>query len=245
MSTFSIKNLTVLREGKTIVDDVSLGVRSGEVHIILGPNGSGKSTLLNAIMGHPHYEVTGGMIALDDEDITKLPTEKKAGKGIILSMQHPPIVAGVTMLSFLHRAHRLLKGDEISVPDFYKVIVAKVKEFGFDENLLKRSLNVGFSGGEKKQSEIIQLLALEPKFALLDEIDSGVDVDSLNKVFAGIEKLRGAGTGFIIVTHLSTLLEKITPDRVSVMKEGKIVRTGGTELAREILSKGFGETTDN
>lgn len=239
MSALSIKNLTVRRDDKIIVDGASLEVRSGEIHIILGPNGSGKSTLLNAVMGHPHYEVTGGIIALDDEDITSLPTEKKAENGIILSMQHPPIVAGVTMLSFLHQAHRLLKGGEISVPDFYKALAAKVKEFGFDENLLKRSLNVGFSGGEKKQSEIIQLLALEPKFALLDEIDSGVDIDSLNKVFAGIEKLRAAGAGFIIVTHLSTILEKITPDRVSVMKEGKIVRTGGAELAREILSKGF------
>lgn len=245
MSTFSIKNLTVCRDDKTIVDGASLQVRSGEVHIILGPNGSGKSTLLSALLGHPAYTVTGGEIALDDEDITKLSTEKKAGKGIILSMQHPPVVAGVTMLSFLHRAHRLLKGDEISVPDFYKAIAAKVKEFGFDENLLKRSLNVGFSGGEKKQSEIIQLLALEPKFALLDEIDSGVDIDSLNKVFAGIEKLRAAGTGFIIVTHLSTILEKITPDRVSVMKEGRIVRTGGAELAREILAKGFGAETND
>jgi len=245
MSTLKLNNITVLREGKTIVDDVSLEVNSGEVHIIMGPNGSGKSTLLNALMGHPAYEVTSGTIVLDGEDITNLPTEKKAGKGIFLSMQYLPEVPGVTVLSFLHRAYRMLKGSDIAVLDFYKTLTEKVKAVGINEELLKRSVNVGFSGGEKKQGEIIQLLALEPKFALLDEIDSGVDIDSLNKVFAGIEQLRAqglpaqAGTGFLVVSHLSTILEKVTPDRVSVMKGGKIVRTGGAELVREILTTGF------
>lgn len=238
-SVFSLNNLTIMRAGEPVVSGVSLEVREGEIHIILGPNGSGKSTLLNAVMGHPSYEITEGTITLDGEDITTLPTEKKAGKGIMLAMQYLPAIPGVTMLSFLHRAHRLLKGDEISVPNFYKKIIEKIKEFNLDENLLKRSVNVGFSGGEKKQGEFMQLLALEPKFALLDEIDSGVDIDSLNKIFAGIEKLRSAGTGFIIVTHLGSILEKVTPDRVSVMKGGSIVRTGDATLAREILSNGF------
>src|SRR3989344_5770108 len=238
-SVFSLNNLTINRAGEPVVSDVSLDVREGEIHIILGPNGSGKSTLLNAVMGHPSYEIVNGTILLDGEDVTTLPTEKKANKGITLAMQYLPAIPGVTMLSFLHRAHRLLKGDEISVPNFYKNIVEKIKEFNLDDNLLKRSVNVGFSGGEKKQGEFIQLLALEPKFALLDEIDSGVDIDSLNKVFAGIEQLRKEGTGFLIVTHLGTILEKVTPDRVSVMKGGTIVRTGGAELAREILTNGF------
>ena len=239
MSTLSIKNITITREEKPIVSHASLDVSSGEIHVILGPNGSGKSTLLNALMGHPSYKVTEGEIVLDGEDITNLPTEKKAGKGIILSLQHVPAIPGVTILSLLHRAYRLIKGVEISVPDFYQMIMVKIKEFNLSENLLSHSIHGGVSGGEKKQGELISLLALEPKFALLDEIDSGVDIDSLNKVFTGIEKLRAQGTGFIIVTHLGTILEKITPDRVSVMKKGTIVRTGGPELAREILSSGF------
>ena len=239
MSTLKLNNITIEREGKIVVNDASLEVHSGEVHIIMGPNGSGKSTLLNALMGHPAYKVTGGTMVLDDEDIISLPPEKKASKGIFLSMQYLPGIAGVTMLSFLHRAYRLLKGSEISVPNFYKALTAKVKAAGLDESLIKRFVNVDFSGGEKKQGEIIQLLALEPKFALLDEIDSGVDIDSLTKVFSGIEQLRKEGTGFLIVTHLGTILEKVTPDRVSVMKGGTIVCTGGAELAREILTKGF------
>jgi len=238
-SVFSLNNVTIERAGEPVVSDVSLDVREGEIHIILGPNGSGKSTLLNAVMGHPSYKIVRGKVLLDGEDITTLPTEKKAGKGIAFAMQYLPAIPGVTVLSFLHRAHRLLKDRDVSVPDFYKMITEKIREFNLDENLLKRSVNVGFSGGEKKQGEFIQLLALEPKFALLDEIDSGVDIDSLNKIFAGIEKLRSQGTGFIIVTHLGSILEKVTPHRVSVMKGGRIVRTGDAELAREILTNGF------
>lgn len=239
MHSLIVKNLTVSREGKPIISDVSLEVRVGEIHLILGPNGSGKSTLLNAIMGHPLYKIESGEIALDDENITIISTEEKAIKGIFLSMQHLPAVEGVTMLSFLHRAYRLIKGDEVSVLDFYKTIERKIKEFNLDKKLLQRFVNVGFSGGEKKQGELIQMLALEPSFTLLDEIDSGVDIDSLTKVFAGIEKLRKEGTGFIIVSHLGTILEKINPDRVSIMKDGKIIRTGGIEVAREVLKKGF------
>ncbi|MEK7538793.1 MAG: Fe-S cluster assembly ATPase SufC [Patescibacteria group bacterium] len=235
----SIKNFTVRREGKVVVDDVSLDVRAGELHILMGPNGSGKSTLLNALMGHPAYEVVGGEMLLDGEDLAQLSTEKKAARGLFLSPQHAPKVDGVTMLAFLHRAYRIIKKSEISVPYFYNKLTTKVKEFGFEEGLLKRFVNVGFSGGEKKQGEMIQLLALEPRFALLDEIDSGVDVDSLKNVFGTIEKLRVQGVGFLLVTHLGTVLEHVTPDRVSVMRDGKIVRTGDAALAREILTKGF------
>ncbi len=241
MHSLIIKNLTVSLEGKSIINNVSLEVHAGEIHLILGPNGSGKSTLLNAIMGHPLYKIESGEIALDGKNITTISTEEKAVKGIFLSLQHLPAVEGVTMLSFLHRAYRLIKKNDISVLDFYKMIESKIKEFNLDENLLKRFVNVGFSGGEKKQGELIQMLALEPSFALLDEIDSGVDIDSLTKVFAGIEKLHKEGTGFIIVSHLGTILEKIKPDRVSIMKDGKIIKTGGVEVAREVLRKGFNE----
>lgn len=241
MRSLIIKNLTVSREGKSIINDVSLEVHSGEIHLILGPNGGGKSTLLNAIMGHPLYKIESGEITLDTENITAIPTKEKAIKGIFLSMQHLPAVEGVTMLSFLHHAYRLIKKREVSVLDFYKTIESKVKEFNLDEKLLRRFVNVGFSGGEKKQGELIQMLALEPSFALLDEIDSGVDIDSLHKVFKGIEKLRKEGTGFIMVSHLGTILEKMTPNRVSIMKDGKIVRTGGIEVAREVIEKGFNE----
>lgn len=241
MHSLIIKNLTVSRGGKEILNDVSLEVRAGEVHLILGPNGSGKSTLLNAIMGHPFYKRENGKITLDTENITMVSTEEKTTKGIFLSMQHLPAVEGVTMLSFLHRAFRLIKKEDVSVLDFYKILETKVKEFNLDEKLLKRFVNVGFSGGEKKQGELIQMLALTPRFALLDEIDSGVDIDSLNKVFAGIEKLRKEGTGFIIVSHLGTILDKINPDCVSIMKDGEIVKTGGVEVAREVLKKGFNE----
>ncbi|MEK7092080.1 MAG: Fe-S cluster assembly ATPase SufC [Patescibacteria group bacterium] len=239
MRSLIIKNLTVSRDGKIIINDASLEVHEREIHLILGPNGSGKSTLLNAVMGHPSYKIEHGEIALDGKNITAISTEEKTIKGIFLSLQHLPAIEGVTMLSFLHRAYRLIKKNDISVLDFYKMIETKIKEFNLDEKLLKRFVNVGFSGGEKKQGELIQMLALEPSFALLDEIDSGVDIDSLTKVFAGIKKLRKEGTGFIIVSHLGTILEKIVPNRVSIMKDGEIIRTGGIEIAREVLKKGF------
>ncbi len=241
MHTLAIDNLKVThKDGKEIVHGVSFAVKSGELHIIMGPNGSGKSTFLNALLGHPSYAVSGGTVTLDGEDITNLPTEKKAGKGLFLSLQYPPEVAGVTVLSFLHHAYRLIKGKEISVLDFYRELEEKLKKINIDPVLLKRFLNVGFSGGEKKQGEVVQLIALAPRFAFLDEIDSGVDVDALEKVFAGIEMLRKDGTAFVIVTHHGAILERVKPDFVHMMKDGQIVRSGGEELAREILNKGFG-----
>lgn len=240
MHTLDINNIKVTyKDGNEIIHGVSLAVRSGELHIIIGPNGSGKSTLLNALLGHPSYRVSGGTMMLDNEDITSLPTEKKAERGLFLSLQYPPEVAGVTVLSFLHQAYRLIKKGELSVLDFYRALEEKLKKINIDPALLKRSVNVGFSGGEKKQGEVVQLLALAPQVAFLDEIDSGVDVDALKKVFAGIEMLRNEGTAFVIVTHHGTILEHVKPDVVHVMKEGRIARTGGAELAREILTKGF------
>ena len=240
MSELRVENLTVETGGKTVVDGASFALASGEVHVLMGPNGSGKSSLLNAIMGHPKYQLKGGAIMVDGEDITTLPTEKKARAGIFLSLQHLPEIAGVTLTNFLFRAHKAIKPeDEITPLDFYKQMEAKAKVFGIDPTFLRKHLNTGLSGGEKKQSEVLQLIALEPKFALLDEIDSGVDIDALKRVFAVVEALRAKGVGFLLVTHYSKLLEHITPDRVHVMKDGKIVASGGGELVQKISKDGF------
>ena len=239
MSELSIQRLTVAADKKTVVTEASFALKGGEIHLLMGPNGSGKSSLLNAIMGHPKYAVVKGGIVLDGEDITHLPTEKKAKAGIFLSLQHLPEIAGVTLTNFLHKAYRAQKGGEIAPLDFYKMMETRAKEFGMDPGFLKKHLNTGLSGGEKKQSEVLQLLALEPKFALLDEIDSGIDVDALKNVFAVIEHLRKKEVGFLLVSHYAKLLEHVHPDQVSVMKNGDIVATGGKELVEQISQGGF------
>lgn len=240
MSKLSVKNLSVVTGGKTVVDSASFVIGSGEIHVLMGPNGSGKSSLLNALMGHPKYAITAGEIDLDGDNITSLQTEKKARAGIFLSLQHLPEIAGVTLTNFLYRAHKAIKPEEEITPlDFYKQMEIRAKEFGIDPTFLRKHLNTGLSGGEKKQSEVLQLLALEPKFALLDEIDSGVDIDALKRVFVVIEALRKKGVGFLLVTHYSKLLEHITPDHVHVMKDGRIVLSGGSELVEKISQAGF------
>ncbi len=239
MSKLEIKNLKVEIEDKVVVDDVSLSASSGEIHILMGLNGSGKSSLLNAVMGHPSYKISGGEIMIDENNITDLKTDEKAKAGLFLSMQHIPEIAGVTMASFLHRAHKALKNEDVSVFDFYRTLEKKAQELDIDTELLKRELNVGFSGGEKKQAELLQLVALAPKFALLDEIDSGVDADASVKIFNGIKKLTRSGTGFILVTHYNTILDHITPDFVHIMHKGKIIHSGSSELISEITKNGF------
>lgn len=239
MHTLEIKNLNIETNGKRTVENVSLAIRSGEIHILMGPNGSGKSSLLNGLFGHPNHKLSGNVI-LDGEDITALSTDKKAKKGLFLSMQNIPEISGVGMLNFLHRAYRELTGNEgVSILDFNKEVGERIEHFGISREFLKRQVNSGFSGGEKKQAEMLQLLALRPKFAFLDEIDSGVDVDSLHKVFSIIGALKKEGVGFLLITHYPNILKKITPDYVHIMKEGKIVKSGGEELAREIEEKGF------
>ena len=239
MSNLDIQNFTVTTGGKTVVSDMSLHLKSGEIHVLMGPNGSGKSSLLNAIMGHPKYTLTTGTMLLDGEDITELPTEKKAKAGLFLSLQHLPEIAGVTLTNFLHRAYKELKDGKETPLEFYKMMDARAKEFGIDPTFLKKHVNKGLSGGEKKQSEVLQLLALEPKFAFLDEIDSGVDVDAMKRIFTVIEHLRGKGVGFLLVTHYSNILKSLTPDHVHVMKDGKLVLSGGKELALKIARDGF------
>ena len=243
MSKLEIKNLKVETENKTVIDGVSLSLTSGQVHILMGPNGSGKSSLLNAVMGHPNYNIVGGEVVLDKENVTDLKTNEKAKRGLFLSMQHLPEIGGVTMVSFLYGAYKALKDKNISVLDFYKLLKEKAGELNINSKMLKRELNVGFSGGEKKQAELLQLSVLEPEFALLDEIDSGVDVDAMKKIFKGIKKLAESGTGFLLVTHYSTILDYITPDFVHVMSNGKIIKSGSGDLAVDIKENGFKSIT--
>jgi len=205
----------------------------------MGPNGSGKSSLVNAIFGHPKHKITEGKIALDGKDITNLPTDEKARKGLFLSMQYLPDIEGVTLGNFLYKAHKSITNSDTSVLDFYKELEKKAQSIGISKDFLSRPINAGLSGGEKKQSEILQLLALSPEFAFLDEIDSGVDVDSLKKVFAGIDMLKKQGTGFLLITHYTKILHQIMPDHVHVMKDGKIIKSGGHELVEEVEEKGF------
>ena len=239
-SKLEINNLSVTtKEGKVVATDISISVKQGEVVILMGPNGSGKSSFLNAIMGHPKYEVTGGSIKLGDTEITKLTPEKKAKEGLFLSMQHLPEISGVPLASFLYQAKKDLTGENQSMMDFYKEASSMAQKIGVPEEFLKRSVNKGLSGGEKKLSEILQLSILKPKFALLDEIDSGVDVDALKKVFGAIKILKDEGMGFILVTHHPNVLEYIKPDMVYVMKDGKVERVGGVEIIENLKEKGF------
>lgn len=239
MSQLLLDHISITADTREIVQDVTLQIRSGELHVLMGQNGSGKSTLLNGIMGHPRLALIKGGVLIDDEDVTALSTEKKATKGIFLSMQYLPEIPGVTLLNFLHRAHKAQTGSEVGVLEFYRALEAEAKEVGIDPSFLRRQVGVGLSGGEKKQAEILQMIALRPKFALLDEIDSGVDVDALARVKAGIAYLRARGTGFLMITHYGESLGDMSPDRIHVMKEGKIVRSGGVEILQEIRKDGF------
>jgi len=239
MEKLEIRNLSIKAGEKNIARDISLSVAPGEVHVLMGPNGSGKSSLVNALMGHPKYAITGGEVLLGGEDITFLSTDKKAKRGLFLSLQHLPEIDGVALEKFLFRAHKEMTGQDMNVLDFHKHLVSRAEEYGLPEDFLRRNVNAGMSGGEKKQNEAFQLAFFEPKFAFLDEIDSGVDIDALEKVFSVINALRKKGTGFLLITHYGKILEKITPDVVHIMKGGKMIREGGPELAAEILETGF------
>ena len=243
----SIKDLHVEleEEGKQILKGVDLEVEAGKVHAIMGPNGSGKSTLSYVLSGRDGYEVTGGSAMLEDQDLLEMEPEERAAAGLFLAFQYPVEIPGVGNMTFLRtavNAQRKARGqDEMSAADFLKEIRAKAKDLKIDAEMLKRPVNVGFSGGEKKRNEILQMAMLEPKMCILDETDSGLDVDAMKLVAEGVNALRDTGRGFLVITHYQRLLDHIKPDVVHIMADGRIVKTGGPELALEVENNGYAD----
>ena len=233
-STLEIKDLHVSIEDKEILKGVNLTINTGEVHAIMGPNGTGKSTLSSAIMGHPSYEVTQGEVLLDGVNILELEVDERAKAGLFLAMQYPSEITGVTNADFMRSAINAKReeGQEINLMQFIKKLDKQMDFLDIDKDMAQRYLNEGFSGGEKKRNEILQLMMLEPKFAILDEIDSGLDIDALKVVSKGINEMRGEDFGALMITHYQRLLNYITPDKVHVMYGGKVVKSGGPELAK-------------
>lgn len=242
-----IKNLRVNLEdeSKEILKGVDLSVEAGKVHAIMGPNGSGKSTLSYVLSGKDGYEVVGGSVKLDGLDILEMEPEERAAAGLFLAFQYPVEIPGVGNMTFLRTAvnsQRKARGeDEISATDFLKQVRERAKSLQIDAEMLKRPVNVGFSGGEKKRNEILQMAMLEPRMCILDETDSGLDVDAMKLVAEGVNALRDAGRGFLVITHYQRLLDHIKPDVVHIMANGKIVKTGGPELALEVENNGYSE----
>ncbi|MDA7963225.1 Fe-S cluster assembly ATPase SufC [Ruegeria sp.] len=242
-----IKNLHVKleEEEKEILKGVDLTVEPGKVHAIMGPNGSGKSTLSYVLSGRDGYEVTAGSAALEGEDLLDLEPEERAAAGLFLAFQYPVEIPGVGNMTFLRtavNAQRKARGeDELSAADFLKVIRAKAKSLKIDADMLKRPVNVGFSGGEKKRNEILQMAMLEPKMCILDETDSGLDVDAMKLVSEGVNALRDEGRSFLVITHYQRLLDHIKPDVVHIMADGRIVKTGGPDLALEVEHNGYAD----
>jgi Fe-S cluster assembly ATP-binding protein len=239
----SIENLSVAVDDKPILTGLSLDVPAGEVHAIMGPNGAGKSTLSYALAGRPGYEVTGGSARLDGEDLLALDPSQRAAKGLFLSFQYPIEIPGVPALTFLRTAlnaqHKARSEPEISAPDFLRLVRGKAAALKMDFDMLKRSLNVGFSGGEKKRMEILQMAVLSPRLAILDETDSGLDIDALRIVSEGVNAMRAPNRAMLVITHYQRLLDYIRPDRVHVLSGGTIVASGGPELALELEREGY------
>ena len=236
----TISNLYVNAGDKEILAGVDLEVGYGQTHVLMGPNGTGKSTLGLALMGSPKYEITKGNIVFDGEDITEEGANERAKKGIFLSFQNPPEVPGVTLSSFIKSALEQVTGERVKLWDYKKKLKETMNLLGMDESYAERDLNVGFSGGEKKKAEILQLLMLEPKFAILDETDSGLDVDAVRIVSSGIsEYQRRCGGSLLVITHSMGILDSLNVDRAHVMVEGRIVKTGGRELIEEVNSNGY------
>ena len=230
-------------ENKEILRGVDLTVEAGKVHAIMGPNGSGKSTLSYVLSGKEGYEVIDGTVTLNDNDILEMEPEERAAAGLFLAFQYPVEIPGVGNMTFLRtavNAQRKARGEqEISATDFLKLIRERAKSLKIDAEMLKRPVNVGFSGGEKKRNEILQMAMLEPKMCILDETDSGLDVDAMKLVAKGVNSLRNEGRGFLVITHYQRLLDHIKPDVVHIMAEGRIIKTGGPELALEVDNNGY------
>jgi len=236
---FAIEDLHVNVEGKEILKGVNLSINRGEVHALMGPNGSGKSTLANALMGHPRYQVTSGRVLLNGEDILPLSADKRARRGMFLAFQYPLEIPGVKVRHFLRMAVKAAKAQEPSVTEFRKQLFDKMAMLEMDRSFAERYLNEGFSGGEKKRNEILQLAMLEPAIAILDETDSGLDIDALRIVSGGINKLAGPDRAMLLITHYQRILSYVEPHFVHVLFDGRVVRSGGKELALELEAKGY------
>ncbi len=241
MQQLEINNLRVAIGESEIVRDLSLTVRTGEVHAIMGPNGSGKSTLAKVIAGYPDYRVTSGGVLMDGENLLELGSDERARRGLFLAFQYPSEIPGVTIANFLRAAaqSRLPEGEELEATDYYAKLYEKMDLLDIDRSFTSRSVNEGFSGGEKKRCEILQMAMLEPRFAILDETDSGLDIDALKVVAHGVNSLRSPNLGVLLITHYQRLLNYIIPDFVHVMVQGRIVRSGDKELALELEEKGY------
>src|SRR3984893_8490984 len=247
MALLELRNLHVaLEDGTEIVKDVDLAVDTGEVHAVMGPNGSGKSTLSYAIMGHPAYEITEGQILLDGEDVTEAPADERAQKGLFLAFQYPHAIPGVTVTNFLRTAINSVRkarnggeDDPVSVKEFRTELLDQMDRLKVSRELASRYLNDGFSGGEKKRVEILQMAMLKPRIAILDETDSGLDIDALRVVAGGVKELVGPEMGALVITHYQRILNYITPDYVHVFVDGRIVEEGGPELAHKLEAEGY------
>jgi Fe-S cluster assembly ATP-binding protein len=242
-TVLEIKDLRAGIEGKEILKGISLQVNPGEIHAIMGPNGSGKSTLAQVLAGHPAYQVTGGQVFFEGRDLLDMEPEERAQAGVFLAFQYPVEIPGVTNAYFLRAAYNELRKarglEEIDSLDFLDILEEKLKVVEWGPEIMQRAVNAGFSGGEKKRNEILQLAVLEPKLAILDETDSGLDIDALRTVAGGVNKLRSRDNAFIVITHYQRLLNYIVPDAVHVLSDGKVVMSGGKDLALELEAKGY------
>jgi Fe-S cluster assembly ATP-binding protein len=241
MNQLSIQGLHVSIAEQEIIRGLSLAVPKGEVHAIMGPNGSGKSTLAKVLAGHPDYKVSAGRIEMDGENIMELEPDERARKGLFLAFQYPSEIPGVSIANFLRAAvqARLPEGEELEATEYYARLYEKMDLLEMDRSFTSRSVNEGFSGGEKKRNEILQMAMLQPKYAVLDETDSGLDIDALKVVANGVNAMRGPAIGILVITHYQRLLEYIVPDHVHVMVQGRIARSGGKELALELEERGY------
>jgi Fe-S cluster assembly ATP-binding protein len=248
VALLEVKNLRVKVDDREILKGLDLVVNSGEVHAIMGPNGSGKSTLAHVLSGKPGYEVTGGEVIFEGADLLELAPDERAARGVFLAFQYPLEIPGVATMTFLRtalNAQRKTRGEpELMAPDFVRRVREQAAKLSINLDMLKRPVNVGFSGGEKKRNEILQMALLEPKLAVLDETDSGLDIDALKVVADGVNRLRSPDRAMIVITHYQRLLEHIVPDIVHVLSNGRIVRTGGRELALELEAKGYAPYQD-